>query len=615
MKWWNKMVNKIKEPKKNKKLTNWQAKYEDSKAKYADTLSRMVIYEGYYNGTRKVMRADDSGYADKEATNIRNIVFELLESEVDVAIPMPKVKAIHEEDTEQAKIIEEYIKSEINLTKLKILNDQQERTTTIQGGSFNLVEWDNTKGFHCTVGDLLITDVHPRQFIPQPGITDIDKMDYMFIRTPQTKGYVKRRFGVDVEAEQETDKEIRDEIASEDIVTVITCYYKNKDNGIGIYRWCGDVELEDNEDYQARMRKVCKKCGKPQSGDVCECGSKTFVEEKDDMATVTLYEQRQTSVLPDGTPLIEDVEVDVEVEYYKPNVFPIVLRKNISKDKSLLGRSDVDVISDQQESVKKFGTKINEKTLTGGSFVTLPEGVAVELTDQEMKVLRLSNPAQKALIDVITVQADTTQDRINLEENYQWAKSSLGITDSYQGKYDSSATSGTAKQYAINQAAGRLESKRVMKNEAYAKLYEIMFKFALAYADDPVPLTIEGANGTTEFAHFDKRAFLKQDKAGDWYWNDEFLFDIDPTSTLLTNREAMWNQADIKLQSGAYGPLGDLETNYMYWAEQERNGYPNAGANKEEIMRRIAEIKQQAAAQAQPTMGMEGDMQNGMPVM
>ena len=49
MKWWNKMVNKIKEPEKNKKLTNWQAKYEDAKAKYADTLSRMVIYEGYYS--------------------------------------------------------------------------------------------------------------------------------------------------------------------------------------------------------------------------------------------------------------------------------------------------------------------------------------------------------------------------------------------------------------------------------------------------------------------------------------------------------------------------------------------------------------------------------------
>ncbi len=614
------MAKKVIDPEKNKKLLNWQSKYEDAKSKYESELERMKVFEGYYDGTRKVMRSDDSGYAEKEATNIRNIVFELLESEVDVAIPMPRVKAIHEEDSELATKIEEYLKSEISLTKLKILNDQQERTTVVQGGSFNLVEWDNTKGFHCTIGDLLVTDVHPREFIPQPGMTNIEKMDYMFIRTAQTKGYVKRRFGVDVSDEEETDKELRDGTTSDDIVTVVSAYYKNKDGGVGLYRWCGDVELEDNEDYQARMRKVCKKCGTPKGNeDVCpNCGGKTFVEEKDDMQTITLYENQQTSLDMTGMPIMEEVAVDVEIEYYKPNVFPIVLRKNISRDKKLLGKSDVEVIADQQETIKKFGTKINEKTLGGGSFVTLPEGLAVELTDGELKVVRVQNPQQKSLIDVINVQADTTQDRINLETNYQWAKSSLGITDSFQGKYDSSATSGTAKQYSINQAAGRLESKRVMKNEAYARLYEIMFKFALAYADDPVPITLEGPNGDVSYTHFDKTAFLKKDKAGEWYWNDEFIFEIDPTSTLLTNREAMWNQADIKLQSGAYGPLGDLQTNYMYWAEQERNGYPNAGANKAEIVRRIQQAEQMAAQQMaaqQQQQQMEGDMQNGMPDM
>ena len=220
------------------------------------------------------------------------------------------------------------------------------------------------------------------------------------------------------------------------------------------------------------------------------------------------------------------------------------------------------------------------------------------------------------MIHVITVQADTAQDRVTLEENYNWAKSSLGITDAYQGKYDPSATSGTAKQYSINQAAGRLESKRIMKNSVYAELYEMMFKFALAYADDPIPITMDGIDGEKEFTHFDKRDFLKQDANGEWYWNDEFIFDVDPTSTLLTNREAMWNQADLKLQSGAFGQLGDLETNYLYWTEQERNGYPNAGEIKKIIEERLARQQaQMAQIQAMTAMNSQEGGLNGMPVM
>jgi hypothetical protein len=152
-----------------------------------------------------------------------------------------------------------------------------------------------------------------------------------------------------------------------------------------------------------------------------------------------------------------------------------------------------------------------------------------------------------------------------------------------------------------------------MKNQAYAQLFKFMFMFAMAYADEPIPINLHGKDGEQEFAHFDRMAFLKQDAAGEWYWNDEFIFDTDPTSTLLTNREAMWNQADLKLQSGAFGPLGDLQTNYLYWLEQERNGYPNAGEIKKEIERRMDESKQQEMMMQQSMM--QGGGTDEMPVM
>ena len=584
MKWWKNAMRAMEKPEENKKLKKWQSKYENAKTKYQDELDNMEIQKKYYLGDRhvKVNPNKSTGYANKVSINVRNIVYELIESQIDSSIPMPKVTPIHEEDREQANIIESFLKNEMKLLNFNVLNDLQERLTPMLGGDFVLVEWNNQKGYHCTIGDLEVTNVHPKQVIPQPGITEIDKMDYIFIRTSQTKDYVKRRFGKDVSEEEETDYDIREGVTSEDIVTVVTAYYKNEKGGIGLFRWCGDVVLDDMEDYQARIIEVCKECGAPKKGDVCEkCGSKKFETITDDSENITLTDE---SGIPVG---------NASVPYYKPNQFPLVIRKNISMFDKLLGFSDVDVIDDQQDTIKKLGSKINEKLLKGGSYVTLPPGLGIETDDEELKIIRPDNPQQKALIDVITVQADVAQDRVMLETNYTWAKSSLGITDSFQGKYDSSATSGTAKQYSINQAAGRLESKRIMKNQAYAQLYELMFKFALAYADQPIPISSQGKDGQQEFSHFNRMNFLKVDAAGEYYWNDEFIFDTDPTSTLLTNREAMWNQADLKLQSGAFGPLSELETNYLYWLEQERNGYPNASEIKKEIERRMEDRKQQ----------------------
>jgi hypothetical protein len=150
-----------------------------------------------------------------------------------------------------------------------------------------------------------------------------------------------------------------------------------------------------------------------------------------------------------------------------------------------------------------------------------------------------------------------------------------------------------------------------MKNQAYAKLYETMFKFALAYADEPIPVITTGTDGETVYSHFDRKDFLKVDASDTPYWNDEFIFETDPTSTLMVNREAMWNQADMKLQSGAFGQLGDLETNYLYWLEQERNSYPHAGEIKRVIEQRLAEQKQMQQALEQE----QGGMPNEMPLM
>lgn len=605
--------------KEDKKRDKWRGKLENARIAYSKSLAELKKVQGIYEGTREVNGNPNTNIPAKDlAINVRNIAYELIESQVDSSIPMPKVTALHEGDEELARSIEKALVNKVKLLKLSIINDQMERIVPVQGGDFFLVEWDNSKGFHSNYGDVNVLEINPKQVIPQPGVSKIEEMDYIFVQTASTKESVKRKYHVDVQDAHEEYKEIRgaegDSSLDTDIVTVNTVYYKN-DGKIGRFVWCDDYTLEDLDDYQARITRKCKQCGYVTEEKVCpECGSKSFEETPDEYQEIRIPIMREEGIDPmTGMPMQIAAEEVITVEYYKPNCFPLIVRKNVSKTDSLLGFSDVKVIEDQQDLIKKVGSKAAEKTLKGGSIVTLPRGVKVETTDKELKIARLDDPQQKSMIDVLNMQVNIQQDMTMVNKAYEDARSTLGITDAFQGKYDPSAVSGTAKQYSINQAAGRLESKRVMKNDAYAKLYEMMFKFWLAYADDPMPITGNGVNGQQDFAILDKTDFIKQDSAGEYYWNDEFMFETDPTSTMMANREAMWQQIDMKLQSGAFGQLGSLETMRLYWSLMEKNHYPNAGDVLSQIEMMLAE-QQQAMMQEQQAMMPEGEP-NEMPVM
>ena len=614
--------------KPNKKLDEWKTKYNKSKDAYADQLNRMRNQERLYNGDAFTRRSKNQGGGEssKKSENVRNIIYELLETEVDSSIPMPKVTAIHEEDAEQAEIIEQMLLNEIRLLRFKEMNDVSERVTIVQGGDWYHTEWDSRKGNHCTIGGLEINERDPQTVIPQADVTDPYKLDYVFLQLSMTKDAVKRVYGVDVSEEINTEIE-QNKDSNDELVTVIKTYYRSENGEIGIFTWCGNTVLEDMENYQARRLTRCKKCGRIKEGDVCECGSKSFettIEEYEEgeedivtlsykkdaegnktPVTIPAYEEVESVVMgEDGNPVLDEMgmpkmEVRREhkkIPYYKPDVFPLVLRRNVSKAKSLLGVSDAAVIEDQQDAIKKYGSKLQEKILKGGSIVTIPQNLKIETTDEELKVVRVENPNDISMIGVHNLVSDISYDRIAMNDNYEAARSTLGITDAYQGKYDASAVSGTAKQYSINQAAGRMESKRIMKQEAYCRLYEIMFKFMLAYADQPVPLSTKNPDGSDNFSHFDRYDFLKMDEDGNLYWNDEFIFEVDPTSTIMMNREAMWNQIDLKYQAGAFGPIGDLQTLLNYWTFMEESDYPNASKVKAIITKQIEDAK---AAQAQ----------------
>ena len=645
----------------NEKLALWQDRFRRAKDDYQAELDKMNKRDRYYAGCKDIYRADGKK-AERGAANTRNIIFELIDSQVESSFPTPKVTPYRPQDEERAAEIEDMLRNEMDRMPTEYMNDTDERTTPIQGGDFYLVEWDNTKSTHTTIGELAVQLVHPRKVIPQKGVESLQQSDWVFLELAQTKEYIKRRYDIDVEDEDEDSPEVRGEgkQRSDNMVTQVIVYYRNKGDGIGLFSWVNDTVIEDLEDYQARMQKYCPKCELTVSGGAKECpycGYKKLQDKQQDYyeldEDIVLYDENgeEYKRIPAYSPVIDEAgypmqeqELDqqgfpvydmqpdelgmprmiprmttkmekTKIPYYKPDVFPLIIRKNVSIDGKFLGNSDIDFIQDQQNEINKYLTKVSQKTMKGGSLVTMPDVLKVENTDDEMKLVKYRTPADAQGIRVYNLQADFSGDMQMVENNYQYARQTIGITESFQGRVDSTATSGKAKEFSAAQAAGRFESKKTMKRAAYANLYEVMFKFMLAYADEKRNFKAVDKLGRDVYRTFDKYDFLEQDDAGEWYWNDRFLFSTDNTGNLSQNREALWQETRSNFESGAFGDPANIDTLIMYWTMMRDMHYPIAATvlqNLEQQKEQQEEMAAQQQAMMQQQQAMD-PMQQAIP--
>lgn len=640
------------------KLRFWQERLHDNEVEWENQRSMMDKREQLYKGMRKLkpMTRLDTGKCGepRETPHVRNIVAEIIEAQVNSTIPQPKVTARRKEDEVLAKRIEDFIRSELNRMPMEEINDLQERIVPIQGGSFFLVEWDNTLRTHNTAGEITIEVRHPKQVVPQAGVyNSLEDMDYIFLKVPQTKEYIKRRYGVDMEDEAEEYPETKGldtETVQDDLVTQIICYYRNAKGGIGLYSWANDTELEDLEDYQARRLRRCGNCGalepmpgqkitvreeadrsaavaamaselaaqamggematmpllEPQAkivqwdqGDPCPyCGAEAWQDGEEE------YEEIYTDIvtphgnlIPGATAALDDAGMPyrkpTKIPFYKPMMYPLVLQRNVSLFGQLLGDSDVDKIADQQNTINRMELKMADRIIKSGTRITLPDRPDIRLDPEDGEKIFIGNPQDKAMIDVLQFEGDITPIMAYMSQVYEEARQTIGITDSFQGRQDSSASSGVAKQFAAAQSAGRLESKRVMKDSAYARLFEMIFKFALAYADEPRPIISKDQEGKSVYDQFSRYDFLEQDAAGDWYWNDQFLFSTDVSAPLANNRERMWQETLQLFQAGTFGDPTDLNSIIALWTKMELLHYPGAGDTLGYMKGRLEQQRQQ----------------------
>jgi hypothetical protein len=510
--------------------------------------------------------SDEIDGSTERASIVRNITFEVIESEVGAEIPIPKVDAglYSQRRDENARAVERLTSAIRSRLPFEELNDRDERYTYVLGGSIFYVEWDALDRVNGE-GGVKVHLISPMNFIPQPSITDVSDMDYCFIRFITTRGELLSKYGVSEDevslAECEYLSDLED--SSGDAVALVVTFYKDECGRVGKFVFSGDLPLLDIPNYYKRKRVVCKKCG--ESIDDCKC-------ESPDPETVDL--DTETVTQGDGR--------TVEIPYYVPEDFPIIIRKNTIGDDGLFGCSDCERIRPQQQAINKVESRIIQKLLRAGVTPIIPEGTAIVPTNTVFGQVIRTRPGESVdSFGKIDTTPEIKQDILEADRLYDQAKRVLGISDALQGLDATTSESGYARQLKIARSSSRLETKKRMKQLAYCRLYELIFRHYLAFSDGPRRLSYRDSLGQVSFSEFNRYDFIEQDKRGNYYYDDSYLFSVEIQPETEFQSESLWETNLTNLERGTLGDKTSYHTLLRYWQLQDKANFPNARENVE----------------------------------
>lgn len=616
---------------------------------------------------------------------LRPLSYELIEAQVSTVIPPIRVdpERYNLGRARNALTLEKTIEQDLIKAGIVQLNDEDERATYIYGTSIWLIEWDETIKTHGEVGAPVISLVRPDQFIPQPGVNEVQRLEYCFLDFDTTIQECARKYDADEDAlrashtVREGDKD--GYTGDEDSITVHVCYYRDDNGKVSEYVWTDGMELLDYEDIYSRRRNACSICGRSaalsEDGKTCACGGEIIempadyeelthdiildagnvIKERRVIPAVSPVLKKGEPVMkkvsvpataPDGRVLTENIDgIDLplmvddwqpkmeptKIPWYTPTLLPIVARKNTSSEASIFGQSDLEYIKDIQAEYNKIKSRIYEKMMGSSVYPVVPERAIMEPDNTiNQKVVRIPDGVAANMFGSIDTSVSIQQDLVYLGQLYDEAQRTLGITNSYLGAADTTAKSGKAKQIQVNQSAGRLESKRQMKYHAYCEIANIIFQYRLAYSDEPVPVKMTDEYGMVHYSAFNRYDYVEYDDvAGEWYYDDRYLFRVDPVANNEDQPEVVWESIMSAFQMGMYGNPADPTTMLRVWMMLQRAHYPYAAEQvtylQGLIMQQQAMMAQQAAAapggipapaqaQAQPGAQNKAQTQGAAPI-
>ena len=535
-------------------------------------------YRRAYRGELGALTKEGKESQNKPLRHLRKVVYEFIESKIDNSIPMPKMVARHRTDKYLVEVTEAFIKDNLDNLMAKYVNDAAERSTYIDGTSWFKVCWDPEDSTHKIPGRVRIETLLVDQVIPQPGVKDYKQLEYIFERNTMSTSKIYDLYGRLIQP-------IADDT---NMVDVISCYYLNNDHIVGLFMWAEHTRqvICDEKDWQIRKIRYCTTCGAIQpTQTVCDnCGHKTFkyknadeeILQEDLLETHNPYEAGETN-----NPDAENVttvfaSAGTKIPFYRLRQLPFVPRPAVSRMDSIYGMSEVKMILEEQDAVNKLLTKGLDKGMKSGTVITKPKTISLGDMDDTVKIVGVRTIEEAQMVQAKQLTSDTSQDLVLSNLFYESARSASGVTESFQGKTDSTAVSGKAKMYAAAQSAGRIQSLREMKAAAFAGVYELVLKYLLAFSNEPIQFTRTLPNGDVSEVEWNKYMFLAKGPYGEYYYRDDFQFNTDAASTLSQDRAAMWQETDQKFIQGMFGNPADPRNIELYWNIMSSFDYPLA---------------------------------------
>lgn len=569
-----------------------------------------------YLGTLNALNRKTGKESQRKAVQLRKLIYELIESKVDNSIPMVRMQPRRYDDLDLVDVTENYLKFEMDRMLTEQENDRSERATYIDGTSWYKVCWDSLDNSYERSGDLRVEVLLADQVVPEPGCKNYRLMNYIFEKSNMSISRIYDLYG----------RLITPASSEIDGVEVITYYYKNNNGLIGRFMYTATSRqvIAWDEDWQIRKLRKCADCGEvnPQSLHCVNCGGSHF---KYDNATKEIleeplmrlhnpYEEGKTDDPTNNVSTEVFLEAGTEIPFYEVRQLPFVPRPSVSSLETIYGISEVSILLDMQDSVNKILSKVEDKILKSGSVITKPATIKMNDADESFKILGVRSPEEAQMIQTKPILADVSQDIAGAQLFYESARASSGVTESYQGKHDATATSGKAKEISAMQSAGRIESLRVMKAAAFAGIYELMFKYLLAFSDESRKFVKTLPDGQKEEMLWNKYMFLRKDKYGNLYYADDFAFSTDPAATLSNNRVQMWQETLQQFTMGTFGNPQDPRTLLLFWQIMDSMQYPLAKfalAGIQEKTEHLPLDLEQALMQSPEVLGMATELLNG----
>ena len=237
---------------KSKKLAFWSELYTTAKNDYAEKCAEFDTHMQQYLGS------DAIDGSNERASTVRNITYEMIESQVSSDIPPPKVDpaCYSERKNRNAKSIERLLSSIRDRLSYEEMNDIDERYTYIFGSSIWYAEWDNSSSLGKEVGSVKLHCLSPKSFIPQPGIAEIDDMEYCFLEFTASAGEIMRKYSVSEEDISLADFDYRSEDSISDSVRITVAFYRGENGEIGQFYENSMIFTSSKEKFakSAKMR-------------------------------------------------------------------------------------------------------------------------------------------------------------------------------------------------------------------------------------------------------------------------------------------------------------------------------------------------------------------------